>query len=94
MLVPKEIADKVRGSLYCSAGSVFDEVWNWLLEYSGYTVDVTCVFRTDAPTGSRQSDGHYDDCMQNRYYLPIEGSSQYLGCIYRSISELIGNDYC
>lgn len=94
MNVPNAIADKVQ--IYLAhqkvARKFFDEIWNWLIENTGYEVDVMEVFLTDTPTGTLQPEGDYDDNLTNRYFLPIEGSTQYLGCTYRSTSELIGNE--
>ena len=91
MLVPKEIADKVRGRMDCTSGSVFDAIWNWLTEKAtGEIGDVTCVFRTKVPEGYRHPDGHYHDHIGQRYYLPIEGSEDYLCCEYDSIADLVG----
>ena len=93
MLVPKKMAEQVHGRLDCTSGSVFDGIWNWLTENAtGNIGDVTCVFRTNTPEGYRMPDGHYHDHIGQRYYLPIEGSEDYLGCEYDSLTDLVGSE--
>lgn len=95
MKIPKEIADKVRAyrEHQDAARALFDEIFTYLTEEAKVNVCVEDVALKDTTTGKLQPNGEYVDIWNDRMYIPLEDSPQYLCCTYASISDLIGDEY-
>ncbi len=86
MKIPKEYGDKVKRyiALHEESEKLFEEVSEWLNEYSADCVYINSLFITTAPTGQLQNDDEYcdqwagycEDDFSGNYYHQIEGSEE------------------
>lgn len=94
MKVPAEIAEKAKRyqELNKEAQRLYEELEDWLNENTGAdAVFITDIFVAEKPKGklqngdeycSQSSYGYSGDSFVGTYYLPVEGSSLYLGYGY------------
>lgn len=91
MKVPAEIADKALRyqELNKEAQRLYEELEDWLNEHTDAgDVFITDIFTTETPRGKLRNEGEYcyghsygasEDSFMGEYYLPVEGSSLFLG---------------